>query len=40
MHRQMADMMKMMGKGGRMPMMPGMGGGMPGGLPPGMLPRR
>ena len=40
MHRQMADMMKKMGKGGRMPMMPGMGGGMPGGLPPGMFPRR
>ena len=30
MHRQMADMMKKMGKGGRMPMMPpGMGGGCP-----------
>src|SRR6185369_1458524 len=41
MHRQMADMMKKVGKGGRMPMMPGMGGGgMPGGLPPGMFPRR
>lgn len=40
MHRQMADMMKKMGKGGRMPMMPGMGGGMPGGLPPGMFPGR
>ena len=44
MHRQMADMMKKMGKGGRMPPMPGaggmMGGGMPGGLPPGMFPRR
>ena len=41
MHRQMADMMKKMGKGGRMPVMPGMGGGgMPGGLPPGMFPRR
>ena len=39
MHRQMADMMKMMGKGGRMQMMPSMGG-MPGGLPPGMFPRR
>ncbi len=38
MHRQMADMMKKMGKGGRMPQMPGMGGGMPGGLPPGMFP--
>ena len=35
MHRQMADMMKKMGKGGRMPMMPGMGGGFPGGMPPG-----
>jgi signal recognition particle subunit SRP54 len=41
MHRQMADMMKKMGKGGRMPMMPGMGGGgMPGGLPPGIFPGR
>ena len=40
MHRQMADMMKKMGKGGRMPQMPGMGGGMPGGLPPGMFPGR
>ena len=40
MHRQMADMMKKMGKGGRMPMMPGMGGGMPGGMPPGMFPGR
>jgi signal recognition particle subunit SRP54 len=43
MHRQMADMMKKMGKGGRMPMMPGPGGmmgGMPGGLPPGMFPGR
>ena len=40
MHRQMADMMKKMGKGGRMPMMPGMGGGLPGGLPPGMFPGR
>ena len=39
MHRQMADMMKKMGKGGRMPMMPGMGGP-PGGLPPGMFPGR
>ncbi len=39
MHRQMADIMKKMGKGGRMPMMPGMGG-MPGGLPPGMFPGR
>ena len=39
MHRQMADMMKKMGKGGRMPTMPGMGG-MPGGMPPGMFPRR
>ncbi|HKQ45177.1 MAG TPA: signal recognition particle protein [Rhizomicrobium sp.] len=41
MHRQMADMMKKMGKGGRMPQMPGMmGGGMPGGLPPGLFPGR
>src|SRR5580704_7729018 len=44
MHRQMADMMKKMGKGGRMPTMPGMGGGpmggSPGGLPPGMFPGR
>src|SRR5476651_2209644 len=39
MHRQMADMMKKMGNGGRMPQMPGMGG-MPGGLPPGMFPGR
>lgn len=39
MHRQMADMMKKMGKGGRVPMMPGMGG-LPGGLPPGMFPGR
>src|SRR6201989_2981083 len=40
MHRQMADMMKMVGKG-KMPMMPpGMGGGFPGRMPPGMLPRR
>ena len=39
MHRQMADMMKKLGKGGRMPMMPGMGG-MPGGLPPGIFPGR
>jgi len=40
MHRQMADMMKKMGKG-RMPMMPpGMGGGFPGGLPPGLFPGR
>jgi signal recognition particle subunit SRP54 len=31
--------MKKMGKGGRMPTMPGMGG-MPGGLPPGMFPGR
>ena len=37
MHRQMADMMKKMGKGGRMPQMPG---GFPGGLPPGMFPGR
>jgi hypothetical protein len=34
----MADMMKKMGKGGRMPQIPGMGG-MPGGMPPG-FPRR
>ncbi len=40
MHRQMADMMKKMGKGGRMPQMPGNMGGMPGGLPPGMFPGR
>jgi signal recognition particle subunit SRP54 len=41
MHRQMADMMKKMGKG-KMPMMPpGMGGGgFPGGMPPGMFPGR
>jgi len=39
MHRQMADMMKMVGKG-KMPNMPGMGGGFPGGLPPGMFPGR
>ena len=37
MHRQMADMMKKMGKGGRMPQMPG---GMPGGFPPGFFPGR
>jgi len=38
MHRQMADMMKKMGKGGRMPFgMGGLGGGMPQ-LPPGMMP--
>ena len=37
MHRQMADMMKKMGKGGRMPQMPG---GFPGGFPPGMFPGR
>src|ERR1700743_535861 len=37
MHRQMADMMKKMGKGGRMPQLPG---GFPGGLPPGMFPGR
>ena len=36
MHRQMADMMKKIGKGGRMPFM-GSGGGMPQ-LPPGMFP--
>lgn len=35
MHRQMSDVMKKIGKGGRMPF--GMGGGMPQ-LPPGMLP--
>jgi len=36
MHRQMSDMMKKMGKGGRMPMMPGgMGGMFGGGMPPG-----
>lgn len=40
MHRQMADMMKKMGKGGRMPQMPGMMGAMPGGLPPGIFPGR
>ena len=40
MHRQMVDMMKKMGKGGRMPQMPGNMGGMPGGLPPGMFPGR
>ena len=40
MHRQMADMMKKMGKG-KMPMMPpGMGGGFPGGMPPGLFPGR
>jgi len=37
MHRQMADMMKKMGNGGRMPQMPG---GFPGGFPPGMFPGR
>jgi signal recognition particle subunit SRP54 len=37
MHRQMADMMKKMGNGGRMPQMPG---GMPGGFPPGIFPGR
>jgi signal recognition particle subunit SRP54 len=37
MHRQMADVMKKMGKGGRMPQMPG---GMPGGFPPGIFPGR
>jgi len=37
MHRQMSDMMKKMGKGGRMPQMPG---GMPGGFPPGIFPGR
>ena len=43
MHRQMADMMKKMGKGGRMPQMPGQGGPMGGmldGLPPGIFPGR
>jgi hypothetical protein len=35
MHRQMSDVMKKIGKGGRMPF--GMGGGMPQ-LPPGMFP--
>jgi len=36
MHRQMADMMKKMGKGGRMPALPpGMGGMFGGGMPPG-----
>ena len=39
MHRQMADMMKKMGKGGRMPAMPPGMGGMMGGMPPG-FPRR
>ncbi|HJR57233.1 MAG TPA: signal recognition particle protein [Rhizomicrobium sp.] len=40
MHRQMADMMKKMGKGGRMPQMPpGMGGMFGGGMPPG-FPRK
>jgi signal recognition particle subunit SRP54 len=40
MHRQMADMMKKMGKGGRMPALPpGMGGMFGGGMPPG-FPRR
>jgi hypothetical protein len=33
----MSDMMKKMGKGGRMPQMPG---GFPGGFPPGMFPGR
>jgi len=37
MHRQMADMMKKVGKGGRMPQFPG---GMPGSFPPGMFPGR
>ena len=37
MHRQMADMMKKMGKGGRMPQLPG---GFPGGVPPGVFPGR
>jgi signal recognition particle subunit SRP54 len=40
MHRQMSDMMKKIGKGGRMPPMPpGMGGMFGGGMPPG-FPRR
>ena len=39
MHRQMSDVLKKMGKGGRMPGVPGMGGGM-GGLPPGIFPGR
>jgi signal recognition particle subunit SRP54 len=40
MHRQMSDMMKKVGKGGRMPMMPGgMGGMFGGGMPPG-FPRK
>ena len=40
MHRQMADMMKKMGKGGRMPALPpGMGGMFGGGMPPG-FPRK
>lgn len=44
MHRQMADMMKMMGKGGKrgplagLANLFGMGGGLPGGLPPGFDP--
>jgi signal recognition particle subunit SRP54 len=37
MHRQMADMMKKVGKGGRMPQFPG---GMPGSFPPGFFPGR
>jgi signal recognition particle subunit SRP54 len=37
MHRQMADMMKKVGKGGRMPQFPG---GMPGSFPPGIFPGR
>jgi signal recognition particle subunit SRP54 len=40
MHRQMADMMKKVGRGGRMPAMPpGLGGMCGGGMPPG-IPRR
>jgi len=40
MHRQMADMMKKVGKGGRMPALPpGMGGMFGGGMPPG-FPRK
>jgi signal recognition particle subunit SRP54 len=39
MHRQMSDMMKKMGKGGRMPSLPPGMAGMMGGMPPG-FPRR
>lgn len=38
MHRQMADMMKKLGKGGMAGLMSQMGGGMPG-MPKGMMPR-